>query len=89
MDAFIRPKRFVVALILGIIALITIFASLAASTTALVQEVHIFYHDNDLSKNVLLALVKQELIDEKLKAKLPALKILLYGLVMRSRASRH
>lgn len=69
-----RPRRFVAALILGITALISIIASLAASTTALVQEIHTAHTVDSLSRNISLALSIQEKVDRKLEARINALE---------------
>ena len=74
LDALIRPKRFIAALILGITALISIISSLTLSTTALVQEIHIASHVNQLSHNISLALILQEKIDKKLETRVNALE---------------
>lgn len=50
LDLLLRPKRFVVSLVLGISALIAILTSLAVSTAALVEEVKTANFVNDLSK---------------------------------------
>ena len=65
-QALTRPKRFIAALILGITALIAIIGSVAASATALVQQVHTAQHVNHLSLNISKALFLQESIDHKL-----------------------
>lgn len=74
LDALIRPKRFVAALILGITALISIITSLALSTAALVQEVHTAYHANELSHNISLALTIPEKLGKKLETRINALE---------------
>lgn len=66
-DFMLQPKHFVFALILWINVLIGILTSLAVSTTALVSKVKTANFVNDLSKNVLLALTEQQIIDKKLK----------------------
>lgn len=73
-DALARPKRFVSALILGITAFITILTYLAVSTTGLVQDIHSVSHIIEFSRNVSLALVEQELIEQKLETKVNALE---------------
>ncbi|XP_054550850.1 uncharacterized protein LOC119244467 isoform X2 [Talpa occidentalis] len=69
-----RSKRFVAALILGITALIAIISSVAVSTTTLVQQVHTASHVNDLSRNITHALIIQDHIDNKFKARLNVLE---------------
>lgn len=56
LNEFIRPKRFVAALILGITALIAVLTSFALSTTAPVQQLHTAYFVNDMLKNISIAL---------------------------------
>lgn len=73
LDFMLRPKHFVVALMLGINILIGILTSLAVSTTALVSKVKAANFVNDLRKNVSLALTKQQIIDKKLKTKVNVL----------------
>ncbi|XP_054549934.1 endogenous retrovirus group K member 7 Env polyprotein-like [Talpa occidentalis] len=65
--ALLRPKRFIVALILGIAALISLVTSLAASSVALIQEAKTASFVNDLTKNVSMALSTQRDIDYKLE----------------------
>lgn len=69
-QALDRRKWFIAALILGISALIGIMGSIAASTTALVKEVHTAHHVNQLSQNISTTLMIQEQIDKKLEARL-------------------
>lgn len=61
-------------MILGVTALVSIVASMAASTTALVQQVRVADRANNLSKNVSLALVTQENIEKLLMGKVNVLK---------------
>lgn len=68
LHALMRPKQFVATLVLGIIALISIFAPIAISTAALFKEVHTASHVNDLSRYVSLAMAEQEIMDRKLDA---------------------
>lgn len=51
-NAPIRPKRLVVALILGISAFLAILTSLTASTVARVSEMKTAHFINDVNKNV-------------------------------------
>ena len=74
LNALLRPKRFVAALILGITALIAIMTSFAVSTTALVKEMHTAHFVNDMNRNISVALSKQAIIDKKLESKINALK---------------
>ena len=62
-----RPKIFIAALIVGITALIAIIASVTVSALALSKEVHMASFVNQLSKNVSIALTKQEIIDKKIR----------------------
>lgn len=74
MNELSRPKRFVAALILRITNLISILASLATSTSVLVQEIHTANHVNDLSQNVSVALSLQERLGKKLETTMNALE---------------
>ncbi|XP_037067003.1 uncharacterized protein LOC119089130 [Peromyscus leucopus] len=65
-DSLSRPKRLVAAIFLGIAALIAIITTVAASATALTQQIHTAHHVNSLSKNVSMALITQEGIDQGL-----------------------
>lgn len=58
-NALIRPKHFVVALILGISALIAILTSLSVSTVTLVSDMKSAQFVNDVNKNVSLTLARQ------------------------------
>ena len=69
-----QPKRFIAALVVGIIALIAITASVTVSTVALSKKVHTASFVNQLSKNVSVALTTQKIIDEKTKNKFNALE---------------
>lgn len=51
----IRPKRFVAALILGILTLIAILTSFAVSTTALAKEIQTAIFVNEIHKNISVA----------------------------------
>lgn len=73
-NKLIRPKHFMTALILGINALIAIITSLTVSSTTLVSEIKAKHFLNDLNKNISLTLVRQQIIDKKLKTKLYALE---------------
>ena len=73
LNALLRPKRFIAALILGITALIAILTSFALSTTALVKEMHTAHFVNKMNKNISVALTKQSIIDKKLESKINAL----------------
>lgn len=70
----IRPKGFVATLILGILTLIAILTSFAASTTALVKEMQTATFVNEMHRNISVALSEQHLIDRKLEAKINALE---------------
>ena len=74
LNELIGPKRFVVALILSITALITILNSFTISTTALVQQQNTTHFVNDMHKNISVALSELYFIDRKLEAKVNALK---------------
>ena len=67
-----RPKRFIAALVVGITALIAIFASVTVSAVALSKEVHTASFVNQLSKNVSVALTMQEIIDKKIENRVKA-----------------
>ena len=58
-NALIKPKHFVVALILGISALIAILTSLSVSTVTLVSDMKSAQFVNDVNKNVSLTLARQ------------------------------
>lgn len=58
-----RGRRFVVALILGLTALIGVMSPFALPTTSLVREVHTANQVDQLSKNVSIALLIQGKID--------------------------
>ena len=73
-DLLQRPRRFISALILGISALIALATSLTVSAVALTKQIHTASYVDDLSKNTTLALTTQEIIDEKLEAKVNALE---------------
>ena len=76
-----QPKRVIAALVVGITALIAIIASVTVSAVALSKEVHMASFVNQLSKNVSIALTKQEIIDKKIENKVNALEeaVLLIG----------
>ncbi|XP_054553976.1 endogenous retrovirus group K member 7 Env polyprotein-like isoform X2 [Talpa occidentalis] len=78
--ALLHPKRFIVALILGIAALISLVTSLAASSVALIQESKTASFVNDLTRNVSMALSTQKEIDYKLERKLNALEEIVIAL---------
>lgn len=69
-----RPKRFIAALILGITTLIAIVNSVTVSAIALSKEVHTAQFTNELSKNVTMVLISQEIIDRKLNDKVDVLE---------------
>ena len=69
-----QPKRFIAALVVGIIALIAIIASVTVSAVALSKEVHTASFVDQLSKNVSVALTTQKIMDEKTKNKFNALE---------------
>lgn len=58
-NALIKPEHFVVALILGISALIAILTSLSVSTVTLVSDMKSAQFVNDVNKNVSLTLARQ------------------------------
>ncbi|XP_076982864.1 endogenous retrovirus group K member 21 Env polyprotein-like [Tamandua tetradactyla] len=74
LNNLMRPKRFVATLILGITALISIIASLAISTTALIQNQQTAHHVNTLTHNISLALTLQEKLDRNLETRVDALE---------------
>ena len=73
-NALIKPKHFVVALILGISALIAILTSLSVSTVTLVSDMKSAQFVNDVNKNVSLTLARQRIIDQKLEVKFDVLE---------------
>lgn len=73
-DLLQRPRRFISALIWGISALIALATSLTVSAVALTKQIHTASYVDDLSKNTTLALTTQEIIDEKLEAKVNTLE---------------
>ena len=68
-NALIKPKHFVVALILGISALIAILTSLTDSTVTLVSDMKSAQFVNDVNKNVSLTLARQWVTDKILEVK--------------------
>ncbi|XP_062041268.1 endogenous retrovirus group K member 25 Env polyprotein-like [Lepus europaeus] len=74
LSGLLHPKRFVAALILGIMALITIITTFPIATTALVQEIQTAHYVNTLNRNITMALITQEAIDQKLEAKINVLE---------------
>lgn len=60
-----RGRSFEVALILCITALIGVISSFALSTTSLIKQVHTSHHVDQLSNNVSIALLIQEMIDRQ------------------------
>ena len=76
-----QPKIFIAALIVGMTALIAIIASSTVSAVFLSKEVHTASFADQLSKNVSLALITQEIIDRKIENKVNALEkaVLLIG----------
>ena len=68
-NALIRPKHFVVALILSISALIVILTSLTDSTVTLVSDMKSAQFVNDVNKNVSLTLARQWVTDKILEVK--------------------
>ena len=69
-----RAKRFAVALILVITALIDGVSLFCLSTTSLVKNIHTAHHVDLLSKNMSIALVIQENIDRGFQDNLQALE---------------
>ena len=74
LNELIGPKRFAVALILSITALITILNSFTISSTALGQQQHTTHFVNDMHKNISVALSELNIIDKKLEAKVNTLE---------------
>lgn len=74
-DCFIQLYRaFIVALILGIIALIGVISRFALSTTSLIKEIDTAHHVDQLPQNVSIVLMIQENIDRELQDRLTALE---------------
>lgn len=68
-----RSKWFFAAFILGIRVLIGVVSSFALSITSLLKEIHTAHHEDQLSKNVSIALMIQETIDKEHQNRLKAL----------------
>ncbi|XP_061015473.1 endogenous retrovirus group K member 7 Env polyprotein-like [Dama dama] len=64
---FMRSRRFLGLLILGISALITAITSVTVAAISLTHQVRTTQYVNDMSKDVSLGLATQEIIDKKLK----------------------
>lgn len=74
LSELLRPKRFVASLILGITALISIVTTFAVATTALENGIRTAHYVNTLNRNITMALLRQEAIDQKLEAKINVLE---------------
>ncbi|KAF6302996.1 hypothetical protein mRhiFer1_008733 [Rhinolophus ferrumequinum] len=71
--ALSRPVRALGLIITGVTALIMLIASSVTAAVSLSQSVQTATYVNELSKNVSIALDTQDLIDQKLNAKIDAL----------------
>lgn len=69
LNDLIRPKIFAAALILKITDLISILTTFTIATTALIQKIHTAHYINTLNKNITSTLIKQTVIDTKIKNK--------------------
>jgi hypothetical protein len=70
LNEFIRPKRFVAALIVGITVLIAILTSFALSTIALVQQLHIAYFVNEIHRHISISLSELHVIEKNWRQRL-------------------